>query len=520
VTPQQAEEYISRKAAEYGVPPSEALSLWSQESGRSLDTGLKGAYLQRHNDRAVGPFQVVPKFHPKFPVGGSFQEQADYAIPFYASGGPTMEDRTRRYYGSGAPMKGQPTLAQYQGQMKSRMTGSPLNTEQMQDPPQQEPTMDQYPIEDPEDLARRTREAYADYVPQYQERVQYQDPYEGINMQPREVSGLEKWLTNPLTQGGIAMLAANSSDPLANIGYGLQVAGHAYGQRGQAENELVELQMKRAEARRKSRRETSLENRDIDKANQELYQRDQLLKYANSIERDKPHEAALIRAGITSGISAPTSFAPQIYKQGEKYYEVSFDNKGGRQVREVPEGMVPFNADIKSPERRAEIAYGESRAGEEGKGAAKLTNEQMNAAKNAGKLEQVLDESERLLKNATGSGLGALADQAAGFVGYGTEGSKANAQLEVAANQILMAVPRFEGPQSDKDTATYRQAAGDLANPSKPVAVRQAALETIRLLNKKAAERGYPPSQYAPSGTTPGAPPVRKRFNPQTGRIE
>jgi hypothetical protein len=141
------------------------------------------------------------------------------------------------------------------------------------------------------------------------------------------------------------------------------VAGAAYGQRNQADNELLELQMKRAEARRKARRETAMENRDIDKSNREIYQQEHLLKYADSIEATKPQEAAMIRAGITSGVAAPTSFAPQIYKQGDKYFEVIPDNKGGRQVREVPGGMVPFSAESKTPGFQGQVSQ-EKSAGE------------------------------------------------------------------------------------------------------------------------------------------------------------
>jgi len=46
-------------------------------------------------------------------------------------------------------------------------------------------------------------------------------------------------------------------------------------------------------------------------------------------------------------------------------------------------------------------------------------------------------------------------------------------------------VPRFEGPQSDKDTASYRAAAGDIGNPNKPIAARLAALEEMVTLAKK-----------------------------------
>ena len=50
-----------------------------------------------------------------------------------------------------------------------------------------------------------------------------------------------------------------------------------------------------------------------------------------------------------------------------------------------------------------------------------------------------------------------------------------------------MNVPRFEGPQSDRDTATYREAAGNLANPNIPVETRIAAFKTIQEINRKYA---------------------------------
>jgi hypothetical protein len=83
------------------------------------------------------------------------------------------------------------------------------------------------------------------------------------------------------------------------------------------------------------------------------------------------------------------------------------------------------------------------------------------------------------LEAATSSGAGALADTAAGFVGYATPGAIASAQLKPVQDIILKMVPRFEGPQSDRDVISYRQASGELANEKLPVKIRQAAAETI-----------------------------------------
>jgi hypothetical protein len=89
-----------------------------------------------------------------------------------------------------------------------------------------------------------------------------------------------------------------------------------------------------------------------------------------------------------------------------------------------------------------------------------------------------------LLEKSTGSGAGKLRDAAGNFIGYATEGSIAAASLKPIADLGLKMIPRFEGPQSYKDTATYKEAAGELANESLPVARRQAAAKTVVRLMK------------------------------------
>ena len=47
-------------------------------------------------------------------------------------------------------------------------------------------------------------------------------------------------------------------------------------------------------------------------------------------------------------------------------------------------------------------------------------------------------------------------------------------------------IPRFEGPQSNKDVKTYRQAAGELANPLLPSERRKAAgLVLLELIKRR-----------------------------------
>jgi hypothetical protein len=84
-----------------------------------------------------------------------------------------------------------------------------------------------------------------------------------------------------------------------------------------------------------------------------------------------------------------------------------------------------------------------------------------------------------LIDQSTGSGIGRAADVTAGFFGGATEGAIAIGKLQPLADQVLKLVPRFEGPQSDKDTQSYREAAGQLANPLLPSKIRKAAGKTI-----------------------------------------
>jgi hypothetical protein len=91
-----------------------------------------------------------------------------------------------------------------------------------------------------------------------------------------------------------------------------------------------------------------------------------------------------------------------------------------------------------------------------------------------------------LIDQSTGSGIGRLVDVAAGFAGQATPGAIAIAKLKPIADMALKMVPRFEGPQSDKDTQSYKEAAGQLADPSLPTDLRKAAgKEVLRLMKAR-----------------------------------
>lgn len=101
----------------------------------------------------------------------------------------------------------------------------------------------------------------------------------------------------------------------------------------------------------------------------------------------------------------------------------------------------------------------------------------------------LLDSAEKLLKQRpTASGTGAVWDAAAGFFGVADAGADTAATLDIVAAKLLSKVPRFEGPQSDKDIDQYRAASGRLNDRTLPVNVRMAALNEMRELAKRQAK--------------------------------
>ena len=104
------------------------------------------------------------------------------------------------------------------------------------------------------------------------------------------------------------------------------------------------------------------------------------------------------------------------------------------------------------------------------------------------RVDTILPEVKKLLPKATGSYAGAGVDFLGKAVGYSTEGAKATAQLKTLSGQLVALMPKMSGPQSDKDVQMYREMAGELADDTKPVETRLAALQAIEQLNNKYRE--------------------------------
>lgn len=149
---------------------------------------------------------------------------------------------------------------------------------------------------------------------------------------------------------------------------------------------------------------------------------------------------------------------------------------------------------------------------------AKMTPEQEKTALKNKEAAKGIDEATSILKDlikpdslldqSTGSYLGSWADAAVRGAGFGaTKGSQATAQLRVFADPILKMIPRFEGPQSDKDTQTYKEAAGMLADDTVPAADRRAAAKALlALFERRKGQFEQASGATAPSAAVNAAP--------------
>lgn len=115
-----------------------------------------------------------------------------------------------------------------------------------------------------------------------------------------------------------------------------------------------------------------------------------------------------------------------------------------------------------------------------------------------------------LIDQSTGSGAGRGVDIAAGFFGKATPGAIAIGKLAPIADLVLKMVPRFEGPQSDKDTRSYKEAAGQLADATLPNAIRKdAAIEIVRLMEARKGQ--FVTQEMAAEGVGAAPAPIKRR---------
>lgn len=150
-----------------------------------------------------------------------------------------------------------------------------------------------------------------------------------------------------------------------------------------------------------------------------------------------------------------------------------------------PTSVTPQVATDEAAERKRREA--EAAAAGQATGAAQ--GALLTRAFNADNINDILDIAEPLIDEATGSGTGAARDKLASFFGVSTTGAQATAQLLPLQAAIMLNQPRMEGPQSDRDVQLYREAAGQLGDPSVPRETKKAAIVTIRRLQDRYRQR-------------------------------
>jgi len=114
-----------------------------------------------------------------------------------------------------------------------------------------------------------------------------------------------------------------------------------------------------------------------------------------------------------------------------------------------------------------------------------------------------------LIDQSTGSGAGRLVDIGARFAGQAMPGDIAIGKIAPIADLVLKMVPRFEGPQSNADTKSYKEAAGQLADASLPTKIRKEAGKTVlRIMTER--KNQFASSDMAAEGAAPAqiAPPA------------
>ncbi len=127
-----------------------------------------------------------------------------------------------------------------------------------------------------------------------------------------------------------------------------------------------------------------------------------------------------------------------------------------------------------------------------------LLNKDSTVAKDARVAKTItgqIAEARAALQEATSSGIGAMVDKGLGVAGISTKSGDAAAKLDTIGAWMTSNVPRFEGPQSNKDTETYQIMAGNVADRTKPMSQRAAALDALEtFMAEKLGKPGTAPA--------------------------
>ena len=221
----------------------------------------------------------------------------------------------------------------------------------------------------------------------------------------------------------------------------------------------------------------------------------------NNIRTNQTSENNSIRTAETSRYSTDVNAQTAANKLSVEQAKIELEQKKGT-VQQFGDGLymvypngsaVPINSPAGQPITKSNSAL-------------KATVEEER--QRTQKVSVTLDEVDKLLDDATGSGIGRLVDSGARIFGVATPGDIATAKLGTLGGQLVALMPKMSGPQSDKDVEMYKQMAGKLDDPTIPVEIRKAALGTIRELNNKYSQMNEARGQGIPyANASNGAKP-------------
>lgn len=137
--------------------------------------------------------------------------------------------------------------------------------------------------------------------------------------------------------------------------------------------------------------------------------------------------------------------------------------------------------------------------------------------KNMGKLGELIQQARQVLPDATASGMGAQRDSMARYFGQSTPNSQAAAKLSAIGGNMLMMMPRMEGPQSDKDVENYKLMVGKVGDPTIPTAERAAAMDALEeIISRNTGQAA--PQQAQPPAAQKASKTIQRTGKDKTGR--
>jgi hypothetical protein len=221
-------------------------------------------------------------------------------------------------------------------------------------------------------------------------------------------------------------------------------------------NEAERLKLEDARVRERQRHALAMESIGRTGADRAQLQAEETARHNKEMERLRRAEINKPSAGENPNKVAHTSTDDQ--------GNVTFYNAFGQKIR------TETNAGKRSPN----IIKAEQAQQNLERDIDRTTKELADITKEGGLIDQ-----------STGSYAGKAIDIGARVIGQAMPGDIAAGKLAPIADMVLKMVPRFEGPQSDKDTRSYKEAAGQLADTTLPREIRKEAGKTILRLMKE-----------------------------------